>query len=117
MFQRFFGGTQQDIPSITVQEAWEQLSHSTTSKGPLLIDVREKWEYKSGHAKKARNIPLSQLQQHLKEIPRDREILVICQSGHRSIPAATLLRQQGLGQVTNVKGGTTMWRRHQLPME
>lgn len=113
MFQRFFGGA--DVPSVTVQEAWARVSQSNAA--PILIDVRETWEFKNGHAKRAKNIPLSQIQQRLKEIPRDREVLLICQSGHRSKQAATFLQQQGVAQVVNVKGGTTMWRMHRLPVE
>lgn len=115
MFQRFFDTVRQTVPSVDVQEAWTRLSLPTAT--PVLIDVREPWEYTADHAKNAKNIPLSKLQQREREIPRDREVLLICQSGHRSLQAAKFLQQQGIARVVNVKGGTTLWKMHQLPME
>lgn len=114
MFQRFFGGANA-IAAMSVQEAWKRLSQKGSQA--VLIDVREGWEYQGGHAKGAKNIPLSQIKQRLPEIPRDREILLICQSGHRSMQAAKLLHHQGIEQVLNVTGGTSVWRMHKLPME
>lgn len=119
MFERLFGRASK-VTLINPREAWDRLSTGATSGGqsaPILIDVRESWEYNGGHAKGAKSIPLSQLRQRLGEVPRDREILVICQSGHRSMNAAQMLHQQGIAQVTNVSGGTTVWRMHGLPMD
>lgn len=113
MFQRFFGKSA--TPSVSAPEAWTHLS--TKGTDAVLIDVREPSEYKSGHAKGAKNIPLSQLQRRVNEIPRDREVFLICQSGHRSMQAAHVLQQQGLEKVVNVTGGTSIWRLHHLPME
>lgn len=114
MFQRFFGGAN-SIPAISASEAWRRLSQSDTQS--ILIDVREEWEYQRGHARGAKNIPLSQLRQRLPELPRDREILLICQSGHRSMQAAKMLYHQGIEQIVNVTGGTSLWHVHKLPME
>ncbi len=55
--------------------------------------------------------------QLLREIPHDQEVLLICQSGHRSMQAAKFLHQQGIEQVVNVTGGTSVWKMHGLPME
>lgn len=115
MFKRMFGGEENTVPSIAPQEAWKRLSDARSSV--VLIDVREPWEYTNGHARKARNIPLSQLQQRVAEVPTDREVLLICQSGHRSMQAAKVLQRQGKTRVVNVTGGTTVWQLHRLPME
>lgn len=85
------------------------------SEGALLIDVRESHEYKSGHAAGARHIPLNSLPNRLREIPKERPILVICQSGARSSSAANYLAGQGYN-VTNVSGGTASWRSNGLPI-
>lgn len=114
MFQRFFGGANA-IPAVSVSEAWKRLSQNSSKL--VLIDVREEWEYQRGHVKSAKNIPLSQIRQRHQELPRDQEILVICQSGHRSMQAAKFLQQQGIEQVVNVTGGTSVWRMHGLPLE
>jgi rhodanese-related sulfurtransferase len=78
--------------------------------GAMLIDVREPGEYRSGHAPGAKLIPLGSLEQKFNEIPKEREILVICQSGMRSAQAARILAAAGY-KVTNVSGGMMGWKR------
>ncbi len=114
MLERLFGGASK-IPSVNPRDAWERLSSGQPA--PVLIDVRESWEFNSGHAKGAKNIPLSQLNARVGEIPRNRDVLIICQSGNRSMNAANFLHQQGFTQVTNVSGGTAVWRMHGLPLD
>lgn len=115
MFERLFGGAAAFIPSLTVGEAWHRLSREKPA--PSLIDVREVWEFERAHAKGARNIPLGQLGERAGEMPRDRDILVICQSGKRSLSAAKLLQRQGIMRVFNVSGGTSAWHMQRLAME
>lgn len=114
MFKRLFD-TKSSIPSVSVKEAWERVTTPKTTA--MIVDVRETWEFAQGHAKGARNIPLSQLGRRAREIPPDRDILLICRSGHRSLQAAKFLQQQGLEQVTNVSGGMLSWEMHRLPTE
>lgn len=114
MLERLFGGAAK-IPTVNPREAWERLSDAQSKA--VLIDVREPWEFQGGHAKGAKNIPLGQLGKRLAEIPRNREVLLICQSGNRSRSAAQFLQQQGITQVFNVSGGTTVWRMHGLPLD
>lgn len=78
--------------------------------GAMLLDVRESSEYQAAHAPAAKLISLGVLQRRLKEIPKEREILVICASGARSAQAAALLAKEGF-QVTNVSGGMAGWQR------
>jgi len=102
------------VPEIDVRAAWERVS--APGRPVALIDVRETWEYQEGHAKDATSIPLSELEQRQAEVPRDREVLLICHSGQRSLTAARFLRQQGVAQVANVTGGTEAWEHAGLPM-
>ena len=81
--------------------------------GGMLIDVRESHEYRAGHAPGAKHIALSVLERRLKEIPKERQVLVICQSGMRSNQAAKLLSSNGY-KVTDVSGGMTNWQRQGL---
>ncbi|WP_084658423.1 rhodanese-like domain-containing protein [Thermogemmatispora onikobensis] len=117
MFERFLRRSEeaQSVSTIDVREAWERLAR--TDGETVLIDVREPWEYRSGHAPRAVNIPLGQLAARVNEVPRDREVLLICLSGHRSAQAARLLQRLGLSHVVNIKGGITSWRLHGLPVE
>jgi rhodanese-related sulfurtransferase len=113
MFKRLFD-TKGSIASITVQEAWERVKTPKTTA--MVVDVRETREFKQGHVRGARNIPLSQLRKRLSEIPVDRDILLICRSGNRSLQAAKFLQQQHVERVMNVSGGMLSWEMHRLPM-
>lgn len=90
-------------------------AQEAVERGAVLLDVREPHEWKSGHAPKARHIPLGQLGARAGELPRNREILVVCRSGARSARAAKMLSAQR-GDVANVKGGMGAWARHGLPV-
>lgn len=79
------------------------------AKGNKVIDVREVHEFNRGHIKGANNIPLSQLQQRMSEISKDRPVLVYCQSGMRSKQAAKMLIRQGYSNVAELRGGIMSW--------
>ena len=74
----------------------------------LVVDVRESREYGPGHVPGAMNVPLGVLPAWLPELPRDRPVYVICQSGNRSAQATAVMRGVGIDAV-NVAGGTAGW--------
>lgn len=78
----------------------------------FVVDVREAWEYGEGHVPGAVNIPLSTLPQRLAELPKDRPILLVCNSGNRSGVAAEFLVAQGFDgeRVYNLEGAPTPGR-------
>jgi rhodanese-related sulfurtransferase len=76
--------------------------------GAYVLDVREPFEFVEAHVPGARLVPMGELPAHLAEIPRDRRVLVICASGHRSLTAARWLQRQGIDAVS-VAGGTNAW--------
>lgn len=78
-------------------------------KNKQFIDVRTPGEYKSNHISEFKNIPLNTLRQNIKGLSKDKEIIVICQSGMRSGQASKQLRKMGFENVTNVKGGMSAW--------
>ena len=102
-------------PSITVREASARMQDE--QQGPLLLDVREVYEYVPRHPTGAVNIPMSQLQRRVGEVPKDREVLVICEHGNRSVNVTRFLRAQGVSRALNVDGGTEEWEQARLPME
>ena len=79
----------------------------------VLVDVREDSERARGFVPGSRHLPLSQLKQRLSELPTDRPVAFICQTGRRSAMAATAARRAGLNGH-NVTGGMTAWERHNL---
>ncbi|OAI85224.1 rhodanese [Exiguobacterium sp. KKBO11] len=90
---------------------------STTELKPLLndrkrfyLDVRTPAEFKGNHIKGFKNIPLKTLNSQLNQIPKDKEVLVICQSGMRSKQAVKVLKKAGYSNVTEVRGGMNAWR-------
>lgn len=90
---------------------------STTELKPLLndrkrfyLDVRTPAEFKGNHIKGFKNIPLQTLNSQLNQIPKDKEVLVICQSGMRSKQAVKVLKRAGYTNVTEVRGGMNAWR-------
>lgn len=83
----------------------------------LLIDVRTSGEFKGGHAKGARSIPLAALGGRAGELPKEPAIHLICASGHRSQAAARILEKAGFANVSSVRGGTAAWTRVGLPLE
>jgi rhodanese-related sulfurtransferase len=115
MFKQLFSaflGAQDPASNVDVTQA-----HALQKEGAQLIDVRESYEFRSGHAKGARSIPLSQLHKRMGEIRADKTVLVICQSGNRSRTARSMLQRQPFTDVRNVLGGTSAWQRAKLPMQ
>ena len=83
--------------------------------GAFLLDVREDDEWTAGHAPDAVHIRLRELGVHADELPRDREVYVICRSGNRSAYAAQALAGGGLNAI-NVADGMTGWAVAGRPM-
>lgn len=83
----------------------------------VVLDVREPWEFRSGHVPNAKLIPLGELQARVGELDPETPVAIICQSGNRSQTAAALLAQKGFKKVFNVREGTTGWKRRGLPLE
>ncbi|WP_460319983.1 rhodanese-like domain-containing protein [Paenibacillus sp. YSY-4.3] len=81
-----------------------------SSKDRVVIDVRETSEYMRGHIPDAKNIPLSQLQGRLGEIPQNKDLLLYCQSGMRSKNAARILSKNGYSRLSHLAGGISSWR-------
>ena len=79
-------------------------------EGAMLIDVRESSEYRSAHAPGAKHISVQVIERRLGEIPKERQIIVVCQSGMRSQRAADILSRNGY-KVLNVSGGMIGWQR------
>jgi rhodanese-related sulfurtransferase len=99
----FFGPR---VPSITTGELADELKGGRVT----LIDVREPSEFAAGHVPHAVNLPLGSLPQSASKLDHDAHIIVICQSGRRSVRASKRLLKAGFTDVHNVGGGTSAWQ-------
>lgn len=99
----FFGPR---VAKISSDELRQELKGGSV----MLIDVREPSEFATGHVPGAINVPVGSLTQAAPRLDHDAEIIVICQSGHRSVRAAKWLLKAGFTNVRSVVGGTSAWR-------
>ena len=82
----------------------------------LLVDIREPDEHATGVAPGARLLPMRQLSARLAELPRDRPVLLICNTQNRSRATFEALRERGWTNLRYVNGGMSEWKRRGWPM-
>lgn len=110
------GGEQPPFQVIDTQRAHEMIAH-----GALVVDVREQWEWNVGHIPEAQLMPLEGIYAFGRvaaQLPRDRDIVFVCESGQRSAVASEIALVAGLApdQVHNLAGGMVGWRRAGFPV-
>jgi rhodanese-related sulfurtransferase len=93
------------VPEITVEQLQTALSDSLP---PLVIDVREPYEWRLVRMTAARHIPMNEIPAHLDSLPRDRPVIVMCAHGSRSYSVAAWLIEQGV-DASSLAGGITQW--------
>ena len=101
------------VPQINVGDLAASLKHDAVT----LIDVRNDVEWGAGHIPGARHVTLGYIADRLADIPRDKPIVLQCQSGGRSSIGASLLRARGFDRVVNLEGGMNAWMSSGLPTE
>lgn len=98
--------SQEEIPSLGMA-AFLKLPKN---KGDLLIDVREVYEFDAGHLPMAKNLPISIFADCLAEIPKNKQLYIVCEHGVRSLAVCRFLRDNGFEQVTNITEGMSALR-------
>ena len=96
---------------ITVDQAAKM-----RNQGAFILDVREPSEWTQFHIPGATLIPLGDLPNRLKEVPKDREVVVVCRTGNRSAQGRDILLNAGFTKVTSMTGGVTQWQTKGLPI-
>lgn len=81
-----------------------------------IVDCRTQREWNSGHIGGATLIPLGSIANRLNELDKDRTVIVVCRSGHRSAIAARQLMSAGFVDVRSMKGGINAWNRTGNPL-
>ena len=94
-----------DLPQVTPPELKRRLDSAGPGGRPLLLDVREPWEYERSRIEGSTLVPMSALAEEGVPDPGDRETVVICHHGVRSAHVVRLLRQAGFKRVMNLAGG------------
>ena len=101
------------VPTLKAVELQERLKGGNP---PYVLDVRQLQEFQLGHIEGAHLIPLGELNRRINEVPRDRDIVCICATGHRSVPAAHKLMAKGY-HVSHLKNGMVAWLMAKLPTQ
>jgi rhodanese-related sulfurtransferase len=91
---------------VSVQQGKEMIDNGEV----FILDVRTQEEYNEGHIMGSILIPVDEFDSRLKELSRDKKILVYCRTGHRSLTASEKLGNSGFTQLYNMKGGITEWK-------
>ena len=99
-------------PRVTAQALAELLE---APNPPFVLDVRTPGERQKGYLEGSTHIPLNQLTNRIKELPRDRELAIHCQGGYRSAIAASLLQKHGFESPLDLVGGYNAWTASSLP--
>lgn len=80
------------------------------------VDVRSEDEFKSGHVPGATCVPLDRIECGTADLPKDKLVILSCQSGRRSARAHELLRARGYDNLVEMEGGFSAWAAHGLPV-
>ncbi|NMB54198.1 MAG: rhodanese-like domain-containing protein [Leptolinea sp.] len=80
------------------------------NEGAFILDVREQSEWEQGHIPGAVLIPLSTLPGRLDQVPKDKNVVVVCRSGRRSAEGRDILLKNGYKTVYSMTGGMNEWQ-------
>ncbi|MGP4061461.1 rhodanese-like domain-containing protein [Halobacillus sp. H74] len=94
------------IEEITPQEVEKRIGRKEDF---TVIDVREDDEVAQGMVPTAKHIRLSDVPQSVDQLPKDKEYVMICRSGRRSMNAAEFMNENGFSNVKNMEGGMLGW--------
>ena len=95
---------------ITAGELGAWLADERREK-PVLLDVREPWEFEKARIEGATLMPMRELPSRIAQIDETKEVVAICHHGGRSMQVAMFLEKQGFKRVHNLVGGIDAWSR------
>jgi len=112
LFNRLFAGS---VAQVGALEAVQLMNR----RDAVMLDVRDAEEYAAGHIPHARNIPLAQLGERLRELEKlkSRPIVIIGGAGMRAAKASEALQKTGFSEVFALQGGLRGWVEASLPVE
>ncbi len=109
-YNRFFSGTS----GLTPYAATQLLNDGEA----VFVDVRDDAEFKNGHIKGARNMPVRSFDQQLHTLEKFKEkpVVVYCDNGMRTQRISAKLKKQGFTDLNTITGGLTAWEKANLPL-
>lgn len=114
----FFGASQAKAQqAATLEQVGPVKATLMVRNGALMVDVRETDEVAelAYDVENIVNVPLSELENRLSEIPKDKEVVLACRTGNRSGQAADILAKHGYTNLVNLEGGIVAWQEKSLP--
>ncbi len=96
------------MQSLAAQELNSWLDDGERDQ-PVLLDVREPWEFETCHIEGSVTMPMNTVPDNLKALDADQPIICICHHGVRSMQVGMYLEQQGFTRVINLTGGVDAW--------
>lgn len=114
--------TDSQAPTINLDELPQEVDVQTVfdiqgQEDVYVLDVREQYEYDEKHIPNVTLLPMSEIENRLNEIPKDKEVIVTCRSGNRSGQVTQFLTQNGFDNVHNMQGGIVAWEEAGFPVE
>ncbi|MDA7729299.1 MBL fold metallo-hydrolase [Flavobacteriaceae bacterium] len=103
-----------EIDTVNSIPTSDFISLHNKKKGEI-FDVRKQSEYLSEHVLESRNIPLSDLNLHLSEFPKEAEFFLHCAGGYRSMIAASILKSRGYHNLIDIQGGYQALKQTEIP--
>jgi hydroxyacylglutathione hydrolase len=98
--------------TLSVEEANEKVKTGNI----YIVDVRRQDEFRKGHIRKAKNIPLDGFKDRMNKIPKKKDVLVYCDSGARSIRAVRYLEVAGHERILHMHQGLRGWKKAGYPV-
>ena len=99
-------------PALSTLQATQLIN----SRNAVVVDVRTPEEFAKGSLPGARNVPVDKVGERMRDIKKDKPLIVVCATGNRSGRAAAQLRASGYGEVYVLAGGLAAWREAGLPI-
>jgi len=90
----------------TADEVWQRLQQGEKLR---IVDVREPFEYSSGHIPGSELIPMGQIPSSLDKFAAQEEVIFVCRSGGRSSQVCQYMRASGYEKIINMEGGMMYW--------
>jgi len=110
-YQQLLDEARNAVAEMSVEDVKKAIAHGG-EQGPVLLDVREKEEFREGHLPGALSVPRGflEMQAEAKLPDRDHAVIAYCQSGVRSLFAAKVLKDMGYSDVRSMIGGYGAWK-------